>query len=492
MPVSFRASDRTPPRRQIGLHSACVAALVFLWISASVHGEIDVSGVPGFETGVPARGIHVPNPREDLEFDPNRDVESGREDLLVFKNGDRLGGWLERIDNDGGLVWRYPGASSPIVFSVSAQTLARLHLARKWSASPKTPSYRVYLANGDNLLADSLGFRDGRFTFETSFAGVLSAERKHILRVVAEPAEGLLYAGPDGLGDWKIRGDGGNWRYRDGEFQAVGSGTIASEFELPSAGRIEFSVSSHKQLNFTLSILGGNFQHYGNGGYAFRFRRNRADLYRYSQSSGKKRGSMRSAENLPLHEEGEEHIGVFFDVEQGRIGLLVNGELVSEWTEEDGKLGNDGNVVLFQSHGNTPFTISGIQIGAWCGRYPAHSEMEGDEDALRLTNGDIVTGGIGCIEANKVSVKTAYAELSIPMEQIAEMTFSSVTREPSEGGGDSMVASLGPAGKITLQLNAMDAETLKGSSRVFGDLQINSQAVHSLVWAAVPKTDEPL
>lgn len=192
-----------------------------------------------------------------------------------------------------------------------------------------------------------------------------------------------------------------------------------------------------------------------------------------------------SSSSLRFEDTGETEVEIRCDNAKSTIALFLNGEFSMQWDLTDRFTPDDrdpkksfasGTGIGFQSvSSDAPIRVSQIVVAEWNGMPDSARSLENDErDVVLLTNGtDRFSGQVVAIEDDKLELKGAYAELSIPLEEVAEIHFAtSKVRESSDSEAHEVRIHFQPIGRISGIPGVASNRSIKLKSTLLGELEV--------------------
>jgi hypothetical protein len=418
----------------------------------------------------------------------NAPAEALPPDVLEFLNGDGLHGTFISIDAKRGLRWQHPAIKQPL--EIQLGSLARIKLGRpKTTPTNSSPSQlcSVRLVNDDELLGRLVGLDETKVTLETWYGGPFAIARKAVATLSPTLTNlNLIYEGPTSLDGWKFgrtpvirRGGGatggGAWRYNNGAFLSVGSGTIGRDFQYPGAVSIDFDLIWRGYLQFSVSVFADSLETYGGNAYLFQISQGVVYCQRMTRDGGA--NMMSGSVEVPnLAQRSKARISIRANREQKTLALLADGALIKTWSDR-GEF-SPGSGLVFAQHGQGITSISNIRISDWDGRFDDHAAPRANdkEDAVQMTNRNVLSGTLRSIKDDKMSFATAFAALDVPLSQIAQITLRAEKAAKPEPTEREARLFLHDRGAITLQIDRWDDQAVLGVSPSFGQLKLNPAA----------------
>jgi hypothetical protein len=157
------------------------------------------------------------------------------------------------------------------------------------------------------------------------------------------------------------------------------------------------------------------------------------------------------------------------------ITLLINGRQLTQWTDP-AEFAGTGTGIAFRSNNTGDLKISSIVISDWDGKTP---EVAGDsgaavvkDDLLRFINNDKVSGRLKSIAGDVVKFETSYATLDIPIARVVEIVTSTENAARARKNKDDVQMTFADRGLLTLQLERVEKDEVKGQSENFGKIAL--------------------
>ncbi len=390
-------------------------------------------------------------------------------DTLRFRNTDTIHGTVLGVAPAVGLRWRHGDVKDSILFGLD--NVAEIQLApRPPRASRAVHRTVVELTNGDRLAGDIVGLNEKTLTLNTWYAGQLILRRPALQRIafVSAPRE-AAYVGPTGLEEW-TRGEGQKsaWSFRKGALVSSRNGAIGRDVKLPDMANIEFDIGWQGQ--FYLHV-GFGFdqvrQLYNSGGYMLQFNQSNVYLQRYRPQQG----SNNLGQNVEIpnfNRKTKAHLSIRVNKAKKSITLMVDGQVVRQWTEPDDWV-SKGGFLVFLSQGQGSCRVSNISVTDWDGRLDSDSVVGVEtEDLVRLANNDKVSGTIQAITRDQILFATSFAEMKIPLERVSTVEFAGQKAEKARRQATDVRAVFLDGSNFTLGLEKLDETALVGSSENCG------------------------
>jgi hypothetical protein len=408
----------------------------------------------------------------------------GVNDVLRFVDGSMLHGQLKQLDFEHGLVWQHPAATAPIDFQTGRVDAVRFGHS---SSLKLTPTCHVRFANGDDLFGSLESLDTDHVRLATWFGDELNVPRSG-LRSVTFLSKNftILYEGPYDTEGWVITsndGAGGGWRYSDRGFTATGRGFLGRQLHLNGSCTVEFDLTWADFLGLAIAFYTGTPDRldFNVSSYLAQFSRGRVTLQRLRAAAIPR--NLGTSPPVPaLETPGTTRIALQFNKEESEMELLVNGELVKQWKDEDGFSVTGGCIIFEQTIPNFMARISHLRVSSWEGRYePETTASVTNVDVLRFINHDRAGGKIQEIKDGKVTVELAPGVLAVPLERLTQIDFAAVPGAVADAPSRSTVRAFFPGGgSLSFELEHWSNNIVEGHSAIFGRLAFQPNGIREL------------
>jgi hypothetical protein len=447
---------------------ATLLALAGLLFARTAGAEINLTPLSQPAPGT-TPGIRVPKPTSSHPSDTAATAAAAKDgDQLRFRNGDTLHGTVLTVVPNEGVRWRHPDVKDPVTFDLA--NAVELRLAPRPPRAPRTQHRAIVeLTNGDRLAGDVVSLNDKSLALNTWYAGTLSIRRPVIQRLVFNAGNPeATYVGPTGVEDWVREGNRDAWSFKKGAFYGQSNGSIARDVKLPDVANIEFDLAWRGQLYFQFAFYIDDLrQLYNSGGYMFQF--NYANVF--LQRSRPQRGFVNVGNNVELpnfQNRTKAHVSVRVNKPKKIIALLLDGNLVRQWTDS-AEFAGKGTGILFFAQGQGQLRVSNIVVSDWNGRLdtdvvPAAAQ----EDLIRFANNDKVSGTLGGIANNEIVFTTSFANMKIPIERVTQIELTTEKAEAARRQAADVRAYFLDGSRFTLALEKLDDQSLVGSTENCG------------------------
>jgi hypothetical protein len=443
---------------------------------------------------LPVELIHgIVFPKRKVEVAPNADV-------LVFRNGDTLGGHLVAAKKGAPVRWRALNGQE-LQFKEELVAGARIGSSVPTEASAGST---VELLTGDRIRGELLSLA-AELRLRHKTLGERSLARTLLRTVYPSPSAVVLDAGSDpeawmglaargkmDLRNLMQRREANYGRvFLDGVFlnpPAQGSSWsstgISRVLDKPERYELRCEVADAGGAEpYVSGSLAGN-----NGTPSLQLNLGHGQLRVYSYNIGGGRGRMFQqerevslADKLPEPRSRRE-LRMFVDTKIGTVDFMVDGVHLMRFGQQTKErapgLGTQVSLSSYSMSGNVS-VLSNVWIGPWNGDVPRAGE--GGRGAC-LNNGDIAAGAIGNLEDGKITIGEGSEGIAIPLERITSIEFG-VTPSP-----DRPAARLRLIDGTVLNLRDFTWEDAKfrGETLALGMLEVAAGTVSELIFSPAP------
>lgn len=408
---------------------------------------------------------------------------SGGGDFLHFANGDLLLGALQSIDAERGLRWHRSDIAAPIDFGLTNLREVQFQL-RPPAAVGFTNNGLVQLTNGDELEGRLLEVDAETVVLDTWYAGTLRLVRGLVRMIRPLPSSRPpIFVGPTGLDGWtssqvKTLGErAGQWHYRNGAFYARQAASIARDVKLPAVASVEFDLAWKGTFNMALALYTDYLHPISLANKetepAFsEFYSVQLNSFSVNLLPIKQDGPLRSLGQVSVNafnRRNSAHVEIRADLPRRLLALLVDGELVKQWSDPEPFTGT-GTAIRLVHQGQGVVKLSNLRIHEWDGTFEEKPTNPPDSplDLVKLRNGDRVAGEFESLRDGVVRVSVRGSALSIPLERVKQIeTAGRKSLVPRALPGDVRAYFYNGAG-VTFRLEEWTDQHVIGSSPSFG------------------------
>jgi len=452
-------------------------ALLVLACAVPVRAELDLEAIFGGAAGAAPRTIAVPDPedRSATGAEPARKVLPDR---IEFLNGDQLSGRLVSL-SPRELLWQHPDVEDDLRFRLANLKAIELH------SLPQAPSaanlVRIGLTNGDSLRGRVVEMDAEKLVLDTAYGGRLAIRSPMLASLrPAEAASEICYTGPNSIDEWVRGNNQDGWEFKhDALYSVQGNGSLGRDVKLPDRVRIDFELAWQGQAFFTISLFTDKLDSYYGPGYQLAMQGNHVSLNRRTRGSSNGLGG----QHVPLlGSMRKTEVSVRADRNGKTVALLMDGVLVQQWADPVGLDGGGTGLVFYVNQNR--HRLRNLRVMPWDGKIEqpgGDTEVAAnEEDQIQFANGDRVSGEVLAIRDGEATVKSPYAELKIPLERIALLSFREADRERARRQKGDVQGLFRDGGQVTLNLLGLRDGLLEGESENFGTASLKVGAFSRL------------
>ncbi len=436
--------------------------------------EIEPTAAPGAE----------PEPTAGAAAETRAPTGQGR---LTWQDGDRLTLRMATLEPETGLL---TGQREGIreTLSIATTDLDRFEAAGAFVTAEGQFPWAVHLANGDVLRGSVSSLTDTELRIETWYDGPVVIARSAVRLLEHCAADAVLYEGPlEGESGWVVT-SGQPLFARDRivmSHQAMVSRVLPRR---PDKMRFDFTAvwmwHGHLRILFPADVP--EQRHHMQYGYSLTLQgNNRIDLHRQTPQRGSRRIGQATMSGVQA-DQRQQHVAqitVFADFEARRFQVHVNGQPTGDWTDSE-SYEPTGEAIVFAATQSHPLELRSIRVSEWDGHLPSealHPDPEKESVAVRLRNGDALTGELASISEGSASVTTSFGALTIPLDRMAHIAFPVPAAESAtEDGAVQLV--LADRSTLTLTGLRLADGTFQGQTGYAGSLRIPLPGVRSMRW----------
>lgn len=421
------------------------------------------------------------------------------QEQILFRNGDILAGSLRGI-SPANIVWQHPDAATPI--ELDKTHLSEVQLKAEPRGASGTPNdCVVQLTNGDQLDAELISLTESNLNVRTWFAGELTIPRSMLAAInPSGPSRSTIFSGPTTIEGWTpgqtnaLHPGSGKWIYRNGAFYASKSASLARDVKLPDVSSLSFDMTWKGYFQMAIALYTDRLQpvslankeaepNFG-GFYSLQLNTFSANLLPITHKDPIR--YLGQASMLALSQKNSAHFDIRTHKHKKTIALLVNGELVKEWSDP-APFAGAGTAIRFVHQGQGLIKIENLVVAEWDGTYeeknaPAPPQ---DQDLARLRNGDRVLGAVSKIENGQLTITRPEGKMDFPLARAKRIEFALRRRATTPNDSSTLRAHFPRGGSLTLSVDEWTAEGFRASSPAFGPAKIHPHAFSRLEFPAV-------
>lgn len=406
---------------------------------------------------------------------PKTDTTPPPRSVVRFFNGDSLQGDLLVIKPDGVIRWQHTVIASPVEFDAKEVAIIQLQLPSTGSTSNVVPNAEITLTNGDNFRGKLLTLTHDTLTVDTSYAGTLAVPRRMISEINPTIAGGAAwYLGPNSADEWTPVNETIGWSFDQGELVNMRRALITRDIKTDDLSQIELELKwsdyNHLRVMLYRDSCGTQKQQPNNQFSMIDIGGNRVTIQCAADGVVAFTDSAQFNQNLLT--DRQVAVRILIDRPKKTIHLIIDDMLVKTWQIEGKTMPAGGCIGLASNSVGT--RIGNIRIGPWNGNLPKPKRKTlSEQDTVHFVNEDTMTGSIESIADNQVTIATANAPLTVPMNRIASIRFSDTKREiPRRRPGD-VRCTFVQGGKLTFQIQSVQDGRIACTSENFSAATIN-------------------
>ncbi len=417
-------------------------------------------------------------------------------DTAIFRNGDRLLGNLQAIENRTNVVWKHPEAKA--LLNLDLQAITELQLPNQLShiVTNGIPA-RFELRGGESFDANLISLNAEKVTVNSAFSGSFEFPKSALLSIIPSPQRrNILFEGPVSTNGWtmgKVQnagvGDAGEWMYQGGAFYATQSASVARNVNLPPRASIHFDLQWKGYFHLAIALATDYLQPVNlankdiepdfGGFYSLQLNNFSANLLPV-----KKADPLRFLGQVAMPAFGQRtsaHVDIRVDRDKKLVALLIDGLMVKQWIDPEGFAGTGGGI-RFVHQGQGVVKLSGLKITEWDGQFEEliTSSPNLKQDTAKLRNGDRMVGLVEEVKDGKLAVTTKGTRIEVPLARVfqIELSRTNLARLPLNQG--ELRAYFGQGGHLRLLVEKMDATGITGRNSTLGVLQFHPHAFKRL------------
>ena len=449
-------------------------------------------------------------------------------DLINFENDDTLHGKFLGFTTSGKIIWKNDSAEKNIAFET--KEVRKIVMNNGQKTKPFSHISYVTLKNLDTIPGKVVSLTKDTLTLETDFGGKISIAKSNIFDINLNPlGDKIIYRGPysedevwelkypinrpvkDDLTD-KEKEEQKPWKLKNFSLTHQGEpSSILMKPELPEKFRIIFNSYSSQSYFPKLVIMADlKIPEYDEDDKVIKQNRTRYNsslanqlgtslVIRLHPSSSsliqygfKEDGSLyqTTVPNMVggisiSSKQSKTLYDIRVDKKSGLIMLYANKRNVGQWQIEslaDKHLGSHFGFNMQYSNANAKSVISDIVVSSWNGVRDSAISLENEtRDIVMLNNGtDRYSGKVTAITDSTIDLKSTYAELSIPQDQVSSINFSRKrSDEPESRDKKDVTVRFYGTGRITGLLSKSDDGSIFIESSILGKIKVKSEFISS-------------
>jgi thiol-disulfide isomerase/thioredoxin len=351
--------------------------------------------------------------------------------ILELTTGGFVAGEIRDSDRADALRWLSPAFVEPFEFDLDLVDGVQ-YLSP--ADPPRPPGDKCFeLAGGDMVFGTLVELDDQEVVIDASKLGRLHVRRSRIRRIeqIRDRAE-VLYAGPNGLTEWRASPSKDAWRAGSGRLATEkAKQTLRGDFGLPAQAMVEFEISWLRKPDFTLTLgvdAGANDDAAAKPG-GFRFEVWGDDLTALRETDDKL--SLASVAKVSPGP-GRVCLRACLDQEAGRLLVSApDGEVLADLRLAPAAPRRLGGIALTNVRGDV--RLENLRIMRWDGRTPAAGPR--DQPSIQRTDGTPISGQIVRFDplAREFLVRDQQQERRIAEGEVACIALAAQDENPASG-----------------------------------------------------------
>ena len=285
--------------------------------------------------------------------------------------------------------------------------------------------------------------------------------------------------------DFKITLGAVIWKFENGALtsNSVGSMVGRKMKSWPVQSEFSFDLEWDNMPAMDIVLCADKVREYNSiNGYKLRLYQNYAHLYRNTSPDGitYNTSSVGTASVNWAAGRKQAAVKVLIDQKKATLSLFVGGRLIKTWKDPQGFVGR-GAALGFNPQLAGTMKVSAIRLRNWNGLMPSGKGPEltaVNRDLVQMQNGDTLSGAVAGIVNDRLTVKTGFAEVPVPLANISNIVFARPGERPDERPGT--LFNLGPIGRVTGQLLDWHSDGVKIKSPLFGELTLDPAVITSV------------
>lgn len=434
---------------------------VLLFSGMTVQAELNLDFG---DDEVPQRALAVPAP-----VGMSSSAQRNSRSVLLFKNGDKLHGTMQRFDGDGSIYWAHPDIVDPI--RIKSSNVNGVFLGQR-SVAQQGGTY-VVLTNGDTLYGKIASLDDDELMLETWYGGMMTIKRSMLSSITPGNVRNALYSGPGNIAEWQQTGTS-KWIVENERL--VGNGTIGRDVGLPEMANIQFDLDCNPgELNLQVMLYAKQMHRYGSDCYLLEINGLHIKLSRFTANGGM--NSLGEKQVPSLRKNKRVVIQLNVDKENRQFHLFINGKHIEGFVDSQMFIGRGTAIVFHSDAKKSNFSIGNISVAEWDGSVTGSDigELSG-QDLIEFVNRDKVSGTMSTITGDTAKFHTPYATMDIPIERIGAIYFGARTSERARRYAGDVELFFPNRQRLTIKVRKLEDDRLEGFSENFGDLTLNLYA----------------
>lgn len=413
--------------------------------------------------------------------------------VVRFANEDRIEGTIESLTKDQ-LTLSSPILEKPAPFHLDK--VLEVGLDAVYHDVDANHEAVVTLNLGDVIRGQLAEVTDEFVSLDTWYAGRLDIRRGMVASLEIEPKRDDLYHGPESMDDWVLSGDENAWSYRRLALVARGKGGIALPDVLPDQCSVTFDAAwKADALSLKIYLLSEEPDSESpESGYEVSIQRQSV----YLRNCSKQRYLGSASNSGDLRENTRARIELRASSKNGRVVMLVNGQVIETWTDPDVADGRFGGALHFVSPNPGAIRISNIRVSRWNGvvdetvpprvpgrrfrigglpdDFPETEDKPEDDKRMKLANSDSIDGEVKSISGGVITIETKLGEIKVPVSRFRTLALKPVEYDEAILRNGDVRAWFPDRTSMVFRLDSVDGGKITGSSQNFGTAEFDIRA----------------
>ena len=426
-------------------------------------------------------------------MDTNKSHEPSQLAEIILRNGDKLFGNVESIENEHMTVnsscW-----SEAAVFHTSK--ILSIKMQKEGAALfPETYSRIEVLPRNQETSGDTISglleeHNVDSIKINTPYSESLTLKRSMIKSLNIISNQQGQYHGPNNIEEWatsdqQTSAKSNAWQFKEGNLTSYSQNaeSIGREMRLKDKAHVRFDVSWEDHLGLSLQLYSSDPQsRQPSACYHFKF--DKYAVVMITRTEGREQGHRRQRFGPQVRPKPtKSRFDIYINRETGTANIHIDGQEACIIQSPIPGAQDLGTGLAFVSHPARSITISNISISPWHGLAMNHlhiaSRDQGKEDKsshnILLINGDNIPCDVGTIKGDRMLVDTKHTPINIPIGKIKSVHWQDKREEPKKYRGD-VRAWFHSGGFITLRLSSIGDGKLSGYSQATGNAVFDTKA----------------
>lgn len=331
---------------------------------------------------------------------------------LYLSDGSFVSGGFADSRDPGVLRWEAALFARPLDFFIKGIDAITFPAPDKLPRS--TGEYCFELSGGGVLFGSLVALDDVEAVLDVASAGRLHVRRDALREFFRwKDGAGLVYQGPNGLGEWTVSPTRDAWKHERGQLSTDAPRSfIQGNFALPARAVVEFEISWIDKPDFVLALGMGRDD--ASLSQAFHVESWLTDVVILRETA--REAEIASLEKLTA-DVHRAHFLIYVDQEQGRcLAYSPNGKLLADFRIMEKNQAPLSGLRLINRKGT--LRLERLRVSHWSGA-PPRTDVALDKPRIHLADGTIQYGELASYDAAKKTFTVrASAGAGRPTDQI--------------------------------------------------------------------------